>query len=134
MTDLPTLTSGQRIKIYRNRAGMSRPVLAGLVGRSPEWLKQVETGRLLTPRLAMLNQVAKALGVPMRELLDGDQVPAANLSGPKLSSLDQMREALNYRVRHDPLTLDQLRSEVDEAWHLRDTALHHRDAIVSIPS
>ena len=42
-------TVGQRIRHHRERAGMSRPVLGGLVGRSAEWVKAVESGRLLAP-------------------------------------------------------------------------------------
>jgi transcriptional regulator with XRE-family HTH domain len=33
---------GERIRRERERAGMSRRVLAGLVGMSAEWLKAVE--------------------------------------------------------------------------------------------
>ncbi|GAA4863874.1 helix-turn-helix transcriptional regulator [Saccharopolyspora cebuensis] len=54
---------GRRIKAARQRAGMSRPVLAGLVGRSAEWLKAVEVGRLQVPRLPMLIKLARALGI-----------------------------------------------------------------------
>ncbi|MEU2014030.1 helix-turn-helix transcriptional regulator, partial [Nocardia sp. NPDC019302] len=52
---------GARIRRHRERAGMSRPVLAGLVGRSAEWLKAVENGRLQSPRLPMLLRIARAL-------------------------------------------------------------------------
>lgn len=40
----PGLPVGKRIKHYRERAGMSRPVLAGLVGKSAEWVKQASPG------------------------------------------------------------------------------------------
>ena len=33
------LTTGERIRRFRTRAGMSRAVLGGLVGRSAEWVK-----------------------------------------------------------------------------------------------
>src|SRR5262245_10720300 len=52
---------GERIKWQRERIGMSRPVLSGLVGRSAEWLKAVENGRIRTPRLPMLLRIARAL-------------------------------------------------------------------------
>jgi hypothetical protein len=42
---------------------MSRPVIGGLVGRSAEWVKAVETGRLQVPRLPMLLKIAQALDV-----------------------------------------------------------------------
>ena len=47
--DLPTLTTGHQIKLLRQRVGMTRAVLAGLVGKSPDWVKSVETGRIMTP-------------------------------------------------------------------------------------
>jgi transcriptional regulator with XRE-family HTH domain len=51
---------GDRLRQFRARAGMSRPVLSGLVGRSAEWLKAVETGRLAMPRLEMLIRLCEA--------------------------------------------------------------------------
>jgi DNA-binding transcriptional regulator YiaG len=42
MSNLVGRTTGERIKHFRTRAGMSRPVLGGLVGRSAEWVKAVE--------------------------------------------------------------------------------------------
>ena len=36
MSDLTGQTTGERIKYLRNRAGMPRPILSGLVGRSAE--------------------------------------------------------------------------------------------------
>lgn len=46
MSDLTGKTTGERIKHFRNRVGMTRAVLGGLVGRSAEWVKAVEMGRL----------------------------------------------------------------------------------------
>lgn len=43
-------TIGQRIKWARERVGMSRPILGGLVDRSTEWVKAVENGRPHTAR------------------------------------------------------------------------------------
>jgi hypothetical protein len=37
MSDLTGKTVGELVKHFRNRIGMSRPVLGGLVGRSAEW-------------------------------------------------------------------------------------------------
>ncbi|GGQ83467.1 helix-turn-helix domain-containing protein [Couchioplanes azureus] len=51
--ELPTLTTGQKIKVLRQRAGMPRKVLAGMVGKSSDWVKSVETGRIMTPRLTV---------------------------------------------------------------------------------
>jgi transcriptional regulator with XRE-family HTH domain len=56
------LTTGKRIQILRERKGLTRPVLAGLVGRSASWLKGIETSRRLPPRLPMLVLLAEVLG------------------------------------------------------------------------
>lgn len=48
---------GERLRILRERKGMSRPVLSGLLGKSPSWLKQVERGELLMPSLPMLLRI-----------------------------------------------------------------------------
>jgi len=48
--DLAGRTTGERIRHFRDRAGMSRPILGGLVGKSREWVKAVESGRLQPPR------------------------------------------------------------------------------------
>lgn len=62
---------GERIKREREQAGMSRAVLGGLVGRSVEWVKAVENGRLRTPRLQMLIEIAGALGLTTSPLSPG---------------------------------------------------------------
>jgi transcriptional regulator with XRE-family HTH domain len=61
--DLDGLTTGQRIQILRERKGLSRPALAGLLGMSAEWLKAVETGRLQTPRLPVLVRIGAVLRI-----------------------------------------------------------------------
>lgn len=37
MSDLTGKTVGELVKHFRNRVGMTRPVLGGLAGRSAEW-------------------------------------------------------------------------------------------------
>lgn len=68
---------GERIQLHRERSGKSREVLGGLVGRSAEWVKAVERGRLLPPRPPMLETIAAVLRVPLSDLVDVDwqQVP-----------------------------------------------------------
>jgi hypothetical protein len=38
------LSTGERIALYRARRGMAQSVLAGLVGRSEDWLSKIERG------------------------------------------------------------------------------------------
>ncbi|MFD9193248.1 helix-turn-helix domain-containing protein [Streptomyces phaeochromogenes] len=43
------LSIGERIAFYRKRRGYTQEVLAGLVGRSTDWLAKIETGRRKPP-------------------------------------------------------------------------------------
>src|SRR5215469_11117130 len=65
LDDLAGKRTGERIQILRERRGLSRPVLAGLVGMSASWLKGIEQGRRLPPRLPVLVKLAEALAVGM---------------------------------------------------------------------
>ncbi|MFC7480306.1 multiprotein-bridging factor 1 family protein [Luedemannella flava] len=47
-----TLTIGERVAWYRRRRGMSQDVLAGLVGRTVDWLSKVENDRIELDRLS----------------------------------------------------------------------------------
>jgi len=49
-----TLSIGERVAWYRRRRGMSQEVLAGLVGRTADWLGKVENGRIYLDRLSVI--------------------------------------------------------------------------------
>ena len=63
------LTVGERIAFYRRRRGLTQAVLAGLVGRSEDWLSKIERGDRPLRRLDVLADVAKALRVTVGDLL-----------------------------------------------------------------
>ncbi|MGW6260461.1 helix-turn-helix domain-containing protein [Streptomyces sp. NPDC055085] len=63
------LSIGERIAFYRRRRGHTQEVLAGLVGRSTDWLAKIETGRRKPPRVDMLAELARVLRVPLGDLL-----------------------------------------------------------------
>jgi transcriptional regulator with XRE-family HTH domain len=62
LDDLAGKRTGERIQILRERRGLTRAVLAGLVGMSASWLKGIERGTRLPPRLPLLVKLAEALG------------------------------------------------------------------------
>ena len=80
------LSVGERIAFYRRRRGLTQAVLAGLVGRSEDWLSKVERGERQVRRLDVITEVARALRVTIGDLLgqpvlmdddeDHDDVPA----------------------------------------------------------
>jgi transcriptional regulator with XRE-family HTH domain len=120
-----TLSIGERIAWYRRRRGISQEVLAGLIGRTTDWLSKVENGHITLDRLSVIKSLADQLDVQLGDLLaepslldwtadvDGNTVPA-------------LREALmDYRhasplignpYTGDPPDLDLLRSKVGAAW------------------
>ncbi len=55
---------------------MSRPVLAGLVGRSPDWLKKIENGDRPLNSLKLLVELARVLGTDDVAELTGDDFRA----------------------------------------------------------
>lgn len=94
------LSIGERIAFHRRRRGYTQAVLAGLVGRSTDWLAKAESGRRRPPRIDMLAELARVLRVPLGELLgqpvlmeddrEQDDVPAvrdALMSPRRLSRL-----------------------------------------------
>ncbi|MFC7596412.1 helix-turn-helix domain-containing protein [Terrabacter sp. GCM10028922] len=64
-----TLTVGERIAFYRRRRGLTQAVLAGLVGRSEDWLSKIERGERPLRRLDVLADLAKSLRVTVGDLL-----------------------------------------------------------------
>ncbi|ASO20237.1 transcriptional regulator with XRE-family HTH domain [Actinoalloteichus hoggarensis] len=66
---------GNRLRRLRERSGKSRAVLAGLVGKSEDWLKKIERGERGLP-LGMAAQVARELGVRDLSALYGGDLSA----------------------------------------------------------
>ncbi|WP_255466240.1 MULTISPECIES: helix-turn-helix domain-containing protein [Nocardia] len=128
---------GTRIRRHRERAGMSRPVLAGLVGRSAEWLKAVENGRLQTPRLPMLLRIARALELnDLAELTgDGHAVPVAVFAGERHAALTDVQSALaDYRLpaTNPSVSIEHLATRLRQAWHVRHASPDHRTQLGSL--
>jgi transcriptional regulator with XRE-family HTH domain len=62
-------TVGERVAFYRRRRGITQEVLAGLLGRSVEWLAQFERGAKELDRLSTIVAIASALGIEPVKLL-----------------------------------------------------------------
>jgi transcriptional regulator with XRE-family HTH domain len=85
LDDLAGKRTGERIQVLRERKGLTRPVLAGLVGMSASWLKGIEQGRRLPPRLPVLVKLAEALAIGDVAILAGTDLDIGQ-SGPVLVS------------------------------------------------
>lgn len=128
--DLPSLSIGQRVQLYRERRGMTRAVLGGLVGRSAEWVKWIEKGKGLPPRLPMLENLASVLRVPLSDLVGDDSPQIRDMSGPAHSALPQVRAAINAPSGDvEPPDLGELAGRVASAWRARHSSPDHRTTL-----
>lgn len=127
------LAFGQRVQLLRTRRGMPRHVLAGLLGMSPSWVKQIENGRLQAPKLSMILRIAEALRVGNLAELTGDATtPSALFVGPGHERLPAVRAAVDC---FPPATTGEapphahLRARLARAWQARHSAPNHREVV-----
>jgi transcriptional regulator with XRE-family HTH domain len=124
---------GQRLQLLRTRRGMSREVLAGLIGKSTEWVRAIEKGRMKPPALDVILAIAEALRV--RDLADlvGDQRARIDLfAGPGHARLPAVRDAINtlpLTTRAEAPPLAHLKARLARAWAARHKAPNHREVI-----
>jgi len=120
-----TLTIGERVAWYRRRRGMSQEVLAGLVGRTVDWLSKIENNRIELDRLSVIRALADSLDVSLGDLLaEPSLMDWTSESGRR--TVPALREALmDYRqitpllsgpAADAPPRLDTLRRDVEEVW------------------
>lgn len=131
--ELPSMTVGERIRFARERSGRSRPVLGGLIGKSAEWVKAVENGRLLPPRLPMLARIAEILGVTnLAELTGEASLPVASVTkgGHELTA-DVARAMTRYDIGSpdESVTGEALRARVGAAWTAWHGSPNQRGAV-----
>lgn len=127
------LVFGQRMQVLRTRRGMSRTVLAGLLGKSPSWVKQVENGTLHTPGLPMILRVAEVLRVRNLGELTGDQTMSVDLfMGPGHAKLPAVRDAIDafpFAPDREAPSAAHLSARLASAWSARHSAPNHREVI-----
>jgi transcriptional regulator with XRE-family HTH domain len=83
---------GERIAFYRRRRGLSQAVCAGLVGRTENWLSQIERGVRPLDRLSVLVELARVLRVNLMDLI-GNPMPIEP-ERPKASLVSSLRAVL----------------------------------------
>jgi transcriptional regulator with XRE-family HTH domain len=119
------LTIGERVAWYRRRRGMSQEVLAGLVGRTSDWLGKIENNRIELDRLSVIKSLADVLDVSLGDLLAEPSLLDWN-SESGLETVPALRPALmEYRgitalgtadTGQEPPDLAGLRRETSELW------------------
>jgi transcriptional regulator with XRE-family HTH domain len=137
LDDLAGKRTGERIQILRERKGLTRPVLAGLVGMSASWLKGIERGSRLPPRLPLLVKLAEALAVGDVAVLAGTDmdlggatsVPVASFTRIPHDAVPAIREAVRdplMTVPAGPVDVAALASRTADAWRLWHRSTQHR--------
>ncbi|MDT3398401.1 helix-turn-helix domain-containing protein [Streptomyces sp. B1866] len=135
--DLPEdLTTGERIQILRERRGLSRAVLAGLVGKSADWLKKIEKGDRSLTSITYLVQLANALHVlDVTKLTGGDlSIPADAVGKISHGAVPAIRAALHDVSfggisTGDVVSPEVLKGRVDGAWQLWHRSTHQRTEV-----
>src|SRR3954471_20177627 len=133
LDDLAGKRTGERIQILRERRGLSRPVLAGLVGMSASWLKGIERGTRLPPRLPLLVKLAEALAVGDVAVLAGTDmdlggatsVPVASFARIPHDAVPAIRDAVRdpmLSAPDSPIDVESLAARTADAWRLWHTS------------
>jgi transcriptional regulator with XRE-family HTH domain len=135
--ELDGKTTGERIRILRERLGLSRPVLAGLVGRGPEWLKKIETGERELRNIRLLVALGQALKVADLAVLTGNTMPLPMNVWERLGhpAVEPIRAAMTQAPLQPawsqvvPPSPDNLRARVGDAWRRWHTSPFNRTEI-----
>lgn len=115
------LTPGQRVAWHRVRRGLSQEVLAGLVGRTEDWLSKIENDRAPLDRVSVVRELANALGISIFDIL-GDATQS-NIDS-SVAGVAEVRAALmDYRQLSPLLSAIEAEGRAPRLDHLRqDTA------------
>lgn len=121
---LQHLSPGQRVAWHRVRRGIPQEVLAGLVGRTEDWLSKIENDRAALDRLSVIRALADALRISVFDIIDPHPVESMRRE-PSLLDVSAVRSALtDYRqlspllaaieAEPEPPRLEVLRRDVAE--------------------
>lgn len=121
---------GRKVAHLREQRGLSQQDFGALIGRSQSWVSQVERGVRHVDRMSVLENVARALDVPVADLAP-DSVAVAATQPPTaatdlalaLSSSDALLAVLSGTSTVD---VDQLGVDAEAAWQLAH-GTHYED-------
>lgn len=132
--DTTQMTVGERVRALRERRGMSRAALGGLVGRSEEWVKKVERNERGLSSLVLILRLGRALGCrDASELLGaGMSAPidgAGKVSHPGVAALRAAVHAPLFATNGEPEDVGVLAGQVRTAWDVWHRARDQRTAV-----
>jgi transcriptional regulator with XRE-family HTH domain len=120
-------TTGERVALYRRQRGMSQRDLAAELRRSESWVSQVERNVQPVERLNVLQALAAALGVTVRDLRpealsdeDGPETRVNDLDGLRmaLSGHPAVGDLFGASATAETGDVVVLSGRVDHAWDL----------------
>jgi transcriptional regulator with XRE-family HTH domain len=135
--DIPEdLSTGERIRVLRESRGMSRPVLANLCGRGPDWLKKIESGERELRSHTLLLRLAAALQLSDLSVITGratdvsQPVPLGRLNHPGMPAI--WAAVMNRSLTPGPagpVDVSVLQGRVDQTWRLWHTSDRNRTEV-----
>ncbi|MFF7650422.1 helix-turn-helix domain-containing protein [Streptomyces sp. NPDC007983] len=115
---------GKRVKFYRERRGLHQWQLGELLNRSEDWVYRVEAGTIPVNNVKMLADLADALRVHVEDLqgaptlLDDNEDHAGSVPAIRAALMQSRRLAGALYDAREPLRLERLTVEVNDAWDL----------------
>lgn len=128
------LSVGARIELRRHQFGLSRRVVANLVGRSEEWLRLVESGRQSLDSIRIIASLAEVLGIEnIAELIEWSTGRhAINRDSGQDHILELFKHAIvdpldiNAAASSPNVSIEELRHGLvrcEEIWHSSGSAI-----------
>ncbi len=125
------------VRELREGQHMSRAVLGGLCGKSQEWVKAVEVGRLQVRSLDLLIRLARALrATDLRQLVgDGITMPVGDTGRQSHPGVVPLRTAVHaplFGLAGEADDVGELAGRVRQAWQVWHSARDQRTAVASV--
>lgn len=116
------LDIGARIAVARKRRRLTQAALAGLVGRSEDWLSKIERGVHPIDRLSVIIQIARVLNIrDFQTLIGPGFVGITPDDGPEHDAVPGLRRALHTPPSMhvaEAVDLAVLTADITEAWQV----------------
>ncbi|GGW24477.1 helix-turn-helix domain-containing protein [Streptomyces alanosinicus] len=128
---------GELLRERRERRGLSRAALGGLVGRSEDWVKKIERGDRPVRSLTMLVNLGRVLGCQdVNELTRADvSVPISDggkVTHPGVPSLRAAIHSPLFGGAGTPEDIGHLAGRVRQAWDIWHRAREQRTAVAAV--
>ncbi|MEV5911049.1 helix-turn-helix transcriptional regulator [Streptomyces chartreusis] len=133
---------GERIRMLRESRGLSRAALAQMCGRSPEWLKKIESGERELRSHTLLVRLGAALQLSDLTAITGNTdgpaqpVPTGRLSHPGLpdvwAAVMNRPMSLSAPAGQRPIDPAVLQGRIDQSWTLWHSSKHNRSEVSAL--